>query len=70
MNQPGTREYFERRAGEEYAAADRAGDSRAAEAHRALARRYDQLAIGAGVAANDAERGPSGLLASEFTILP
>ena len=40
-------EYFERRAAEERDAADRAPDSRAAESHREMARRYGEKALSA-----------------------
>jgi hypothetical protein len=64
--------YFRRRAEEERAAADKAGDERAAQTHRALAARYDAKASGSPV--RDAKDLPEdrggGTLSSEFTILP
>ncbi len=64
--------YFERRAAEEAAAAERAEDDRARQTHMELARRYAAAAQGEGEAPLDDDQpfGPSPLLSPEFRILP
>ena len=64
-------DYFRRRAEEEHAAADQAGDERAAQTHRALAARYEAKAKGSPVQGVDRDPPEDpGILSSEFTILP
>ena len=66
-----TRDYFERRAQEEIAAAEHAADLRAAQSHRELANRYRDLAQ-AGRAPRDegAEESEPRIVSSEFRIVP
>jgi hypothetical protein len=64
-------DYFRRRAEEERAAAENAGDARAAQTHRALAARYDAKATGSPVHEIEEDRGGNrGTLSDDFTILP
>jgi len=64
-------DYFRRRAEEEMAAAQKAGDERAAQTHRALAARYEAKANGSPVRDARAEEPEDGsTLSRDFTILP
>jgi hypothetical protein len=65
------RQYFERRAAEERAAAAQAHDERAAQPHRELARRYDDMVNGE-VDGAEGEDMPDLIagLPPEFRILP
>jgi hypothetical protein len=68
MDQPGSNDYFERRAEEERAASERAIDKRAAQAHRDLAKEYRKRAGGSRISAVD-EPG-QGILNKGFQIIP
>jgi hypothetical protein len=70
MEAPENREYFEKRAEQERAAAEQAADERVAQPHRELARRYADLAKGD--LTMDGEPGPELMagLAPEFRVLP
>jgi hypothetical protein len=70
MQDTGESEYFQRRAEEERAAADRAGDERAAKSHRALAKRYQRKADGDESPGGGAEPGKSAGVGHEFRIIP
>ena len=65
--------YFERRASEETAAAERAGDERVRQLHIELAERYANAARGCGPAPNDDEtdtiRRSDRRMGAEFRIL-
>jgi hypothetical protein len=66
-----SRDYFERRADEERAAAEKAGDERAAQSHRELAKHYHNIARGSEEApGRDAEVPSPGILPREFRIVP
>ena len=69
--EPSQRHYFKRRAAEERAAAERARDERAAQPHRELARRYDDMIKGREDGAHGEEM-PDVIagLPVEFRILP
>jgi hypothetical protein len=62
------RAYYERRAGQERAAADRALDERARQMHLELARRYNEAAADSAVPMPIETHRP-GLLTPEFRIL-
>jgi hypothetical protein len=62
--------YFHRRAEEERAAANCAGDERAARSHRELAQRYAEVANGRHGAWDEDEQPCGGTMPSEFRILP
>ena len=64
------KEYFEKRAADERLAADQAGDERAAELHRELARRYDELATGPETPPSEVPADLVAGIPSEFRILP
>jgi hypothetical protein len=68
MEQPGTDDYFERRAEEERAASERANDKRAAQAHRELAEEYRKRAGESRIFAVD-EPGQA-ILNKGFHIIP
>jgi hypothetical protein len=70
MQDPDQSEYFERRAEEERAAAEQAADERAAQSHRELAERYERQARAETDDAGADETSNSGLLSSDFRIIP
>ena len=61
--------YFERRAREELAAAERATDERACQSHSALARRFAELASGSRLSASDPQLRPDLPIGPEFRII-
>jgi hypothetical protein len=71
MRERASRDYFERRAEEEHAAAANAADERAAQSHRELSDRYRNLASGSEqLPADDAGAGDGGTLPNDFRIVP
>ncbi len=69
MEEIESRQYFEKRAEEERAAAEQANDARAREMHLELARRYAEKAAGKSKDAPD-QPGSATILPNEFRILP
>jgi hypothetical protein len=71
MDQPQSLDYFQRRAEEERAAAEKAADARAAHSHRELAEEYERRASGEGeLLAEEGTEEEPGTLAKDFRILP
>jgi hypothetical protein len=71
MQEGQSKDYFERRADEERAAADQAADERAAQSHRELSERYRDVANGSEpVPGDDAEAPDPGILPRDFRIVP
>lgn len=73
MQEPDSKDYFEKRAAEERAAAERCDDERAAQSHRALAEQYEEQARSrpsAEKSERDEEPGCPGILPPDFRILP
>jgi hypothetical protein len=70
MHQMHPSHYFERRAEEERAAAQRATNERAAQSHRELADRYHDLATGAEQPLSEDGAGDAGILWKDFRIVP
>jgi hypothetical protein len=71
MHECQSRDYFQRRASEESAAAKKATDERAAQSHRELSDRYRNLASGTEqLAGDDAGTCGDGILSKDFRIVP
>ena len=70
MQQPGSKDYFQRRAEQERTAAEQAGDERAAQSHRELAERYDEMAKQEPGEIRGDDQPQSGIMPKDFRIVP
>jgi hypothetical protein len=71
MQEGQSKDYFQRRADEERAAADQAADERAAKSHRELSEHYRNVASGSEqVPRDEDEAADPGILPRDFRIVP
>jgi hypothetical protein len=71
MSERQSMDYFERRAEEERAAAEHAGDERAAQSHRELSDHYRNIASGSErPPMDDGDRSDDGTVPNNFRIVP
>lgn len=70
MSNQSSQDHLRSRAEQERAAAECAGDERAAQAHRELAEYYEKLAAGEPLPDERCERPAAGIVSTNFRIIP